>query len=70
MSHLNGFAVAEGVDIRYTPFAPFHLVFQSHSHRSEHNDLVAGDNESFRLATSFGPSTARLRQGAFTLACP
>src|SRR4051812_25193986 len=59
-AHLNGLAIAEGVDIRETPFEPFRVVFQSHSHIEEHNDLVAGDNELFRLATSFSPRLASL----------
>src|SRR5688572_32032839 len=59
-AHLNGLAIAEGEDVRETPFDPFRVVFQSYSHIEEHDDLVAGDNELFRLATSFGPRLASL----------
>src|SRR3954462_8515094 len=58
---LNGLAVAEGVDIADVSIAPFRLEFQSHVHVNEHDDAITGDDESFRLATSFGPCRARLR---------
>ena len=58
-AHLNDLAVAERVDSRQRPFAPFRLVFQSDSHIVEHNDLIAGDDEPFWLATSFRPTLTR-----------
>src|SRR4051795_8402767 len=59
-AHLNGLAIAEGVDIRETPFDPFRVVFQSHAHIEEHHDFVDGNKELFWLATSFRPRRASL----------
>lgn len=60
-AELEDLAVSEREDVRYSPFAPFHFVFQPHAHLDERDDLVAGDDEPLGLASAFGPSRARLR---------
>ena len=58
--HLNGLAVAESEDIGDAHLLPLLAVFRSHPHMNEHDDLIAGDYEAFRLAADFRPSFARL----------
>lgn len=59
-THFYGLAVAERLGSRMPSFAPLRLALQSHPHVSEHDDLIANDDEPLRLAGSFGPSAARL----------
>src|SRR5215470_2109672 len=69
-AHLHNLAVPKGENICDMPFDPFQVVFQFHSHMQKHNDLIACDNEPFRLATSFSPSFATLRQVRLHLFMP
>ena len=60
-AHLNSLAVAERVDIGKARVNPVIVNFQSDSTMNEENNLVAGDNESFRLACFLGPGVAPVR---------
>jgi hypothetical protein len=60
-AHMNGLAVVKGEDIGQTDLVPFSAVFEPDSRMNKHDDFIAGDNEPFRFAASFGPVRARLR---------
>lgn len=54
-SHLDRFAIAEGIDVRESYLLPLVAILRSNPRMNKNHDPAAGGNELFRFADHFGP---------------